>query len=130
MGWAKYYEDNVSICIDRMAVKENIPVKSTPVRVHRVERRIEETPVRPAVIHKEAMARASFEDSIRNGRRGLELSFATSPELRLCRKLQLNGWWWSAAKKCWCNLNTKVNLRYAEETARKYHAQVTVVAMA
>lgn len=28
MGWAKYYEDNVSICIGRMAVKEYIPVET------------------------------------------------------------------------------------------------------
>lgn len=41
MGWAKYYEDNVSICIGRMAVKEYIPVKPTPVRAHRIDRRIE-----------------------------------------------------------------------------------------
>ena len=40
MGWPKYYEDNVSICIGRMAVKEYIPVKPTPVRAHRIDRRV------------------------------------------------------------------------------------------
>ena len=63
-----------------------------------------------------------------NARRGLELYFASSPEVRVCRKLQLNGWWWSAANNCWCNLNNKVNRKYAEDTARRYRAQIAIVA--
>ena len=89
MGWAKYYEDNVSICIGRMAVKEYIPVKPTPVRAHRVGRCIEETPVCPAFERQGTPTETFYEDSRRNGRRGLELSFAVSPELRVCRKLHL-----------------------------------------
>ncbi|MCI6581710.1 MAG: hypothetical protein PUB89_00105 [Oscillospiraceae bacterium] len=130
MGWAKYYEDNVSICIGRMAVKEYIPVKPTPVRAHRIDRRIEGTPVCPAFEHKGTTTETSYDDSVRNGGRGLELSFAVSPELRVCRKLQLNGWWWSAVKKCWCNFNTNVNFRYAEETVRRYQAKLTIVVAA
>ncbi len=127
MGWAKYYEDNVSICIGRMAVKGYIPVNTIPVSAHRFDSCIEGVPVRPTFEHNNTKVATPFEESIRNGRRGLELTFTTFPGIRICRKLQLNGWWWSKAKKCWCNLNTKVNLRYAEETANKYQAQVTIV---
>lgn len=128
MGWAKYYEDNVSICIGRMAVKESLPVRHAPVRNYRVVEDKREAPIQSAVEHKVVRVITSFEESMGNGRRGLELFFVTSPEVRICRKLQMNGWWWSTAKKCWCNFNTKVNCRYAEETARRYQAQIIIVA--
>ena len=76
---------------------------------------------------KSVKMKTIFDEPKRNGRRGIEISFAITPEVRICRKLQMNGWWWSAAKKCWCNLNTKANRMYAEETARRYQAQITIV---
>lgn len=124
MGWAKYYEDNVSICIGRMAVRESVPVKHTPVRNFRVVEQKREIQIQP----KGEKKADKVNQPIGNARRGLELYFASSPEVRVCRKLQLNGWWWSAANHCWCNLNNKVNRKYAEDTARRYRAQIAIVA--
>ena len=128
MGWAKYYEDNVSICVGRMAVKESVPVKRTPVMNVRI---IEpKQPQRKPVVVQKAEKRVITDNSLKeNGRRGLELFFDCKPEAKVCRNLQMNGWWWSAAKNSWCNINNKVNRRYAEETARKYRAQIYVVAV-
>ena len=36
MGWAKYYEDNISICNARRIDKESIPAVRTPVKNFRV----------------------------------------------------------------------------------------------
>ena len=124
MGWAKYYEDNVSICIGRMAVLESVPVKHTPVRNFRVVEQKREVQIQP----KGEKKTDKVKQPMGNARRGLELYFASSPEVRVCRKLQLNGWWWSAANNCWCNLNNKVNRKYAEDTARRYRAQIAIVA--
>lgn len=124
MGWAKYYEDNVSICIGRMAVRESVLVKYTPVRNFRVvEQQKREVQIQP----KGEKKTDKVKQPMGNARRGLELYFASSPEVRVCRKLQLNGWWWSAANNCWCNLNNKVNRKYAEDTARRYRAQIAIV---
>ena len=124
MGWAKYYEDNVSICIGRMAVRESVPVRNTPVRNIRIVEHKREIPIQPIVEQKTG----TVKQPLGNGRRGLELYFTSSPEVRVCRKLQLNGWWWSAANNCWCNLNNKVNRKYAEDTARRYRAEISIVA--
>ncbi len=127
MGWAKYYEDNVSICIDRMAVKESVPVVRTPVKNFRVIEHKQQQ--RKRVADQNAEKRVFIANPKKaNGRRGLELFFITTPDAKMCRNLQMNGWWWSASKKSWCNLNIKANRKYAEETARKYQAKVTIVA--
>ena len=127
MGWAKYYEDNLSICIGRMAVKKSIIAMHAPVNNYRIiEHR--QTPIQ-VVASKNVVKRViSGDPNIVNGRRGLELFFITEPEAKLCRNLQMNGWWWSAAKKSWCNFNNTVNRKYAEEAARKYRAQITIIA--
>lgn len=126
MGWAKYYEDNVSICNGRMAVSESIPVRHTPVRRYKAVEHKREIQVKPETKPMEVKVISAIDQPMRNGRRGIELSFITVPEAGICRKLQMNGWWWSSAQKCWCNCNTKVNRRYAEETARRYQAQITI----
>lgn len=96
MGWAKYYEDNMSICFDRMALKYETPKKKeTPKK--------EETHI--TVVRRKAYQK---------GRRGLELSFQNGLEDKFIKKLQINGWWWSKANACWCNLDTVGNRRYAE----------------
>ncbi len=125
MGWAKYYEDNVSICIGRMAVKESVPAAHASLRNFRI---IEyKQPQRQREVNQNVEKRVIIADPKNvNGRRGLELFFVTTPEAKVCRSLQMNGWWWSAAKRSWCNLNNKANRRYAEETARKYQAQITI----
>ncbi len=128
MGWAKYYEDNVSICVGRMVEKDNHPMIYTPVTHRKLDRQKSNSPVHPAIEYKAGTVSTSSEDSFGTERKGLELSFITSPEVRICRKLQMNGWWWSASKKCWCNFNTKVNRRYAEEMTRRYMAKITIVA--
>ncbi len=128
MGWAKYYEDNVSICIGRMAIKDSIPVRKKSVRNYNLSiNHKRENPAKPVIDHKIVKVRKSFEQPMGNGRRGLELFFTTMPEMSFCRKLQMNGWWWSAAKQCWCNLNTKGNLKYAEGLNSNYEIKQIIV---
>ena len=105
MGWPKYYEDNISIYVGRMAMKESIPG-------HEVKR--EAQPIKRA---SEINMENSFfvaHPKVQNGRRGLELVFPYGVEEVMIRKLQMNGWWWSKANACWCNLDTKANRKYAE----------------
>jgi len=127
MGWAKYYEDNVSICIGRMAVKESVPAVPTPIKNFRIIK--QKQPQRKRGDEQNAEKGVITANPKKaNGRRGLELFFITAPEAKVCRNLQMNGWWWSAANNCWCNLNNKVNRKYAEDTARRYRAQIAIVA--
>lgn len=107
MGWAKYYEDNLSIYDGRMATIQN--------RVVVYDIKINASPVIRQDVNREPLLRpTSFLNPLdRNERRGLELSFITKPEKSTARKLQINGWWWSNVKFCWCNTNTKVNRDFA-----------------
>ncbi len=120
MGWAKYYEDNVSICNDRLymaevrtspllhnnnAAKCNVVVKNTP---------------------RERTARQSIIKNSRNSRHGLELRLVGETMPTAARKLQLNGWWWSRSGKCWCNSNTKANWEYAQIVSRSWNARLSV----
>ena len=120
MGFAKYYEDNISICVGRMVVRESTsavdyrPIKESWTVTAKVAADSKST-VKTDEQHKD------------NGRRGLEISFKESPNKTVCRKLQLNGWWWSPVKKCWCNVNTNANRKYAEETSSKYQVEITAV---
>ena len=122
MGWAKYYEDNVSICIGRMAMMES---KSVYQRA-KVDRQ-------PKVIHKE-LQRPRMEQyptitrCRQNGRRGLELKFQKYPELSVLRKLQMNGWWWSKRNVCWCNSDTRFNRTYVESYLKTYGPSISIVA--
>lgn len=104
MGWRKYYEDNISICIGRMVVRDSIPACQCKEEKNKMEQ----------VIIKQLERAANTE--AQNGRRGLELSFQNGVEEKLIRKLQINGWWWSKSNACWCNLDTQGN----REFARKY----------
>lgn len=120
MGWAKYHEDNMSIHIGRMAMKDSVLVypqrqeKQSIEKVNAVKRENSHF----------SMSVTRLEDQ--SGRRGLELVFQHGVEESMIRKLQMNGWWWSKANACWCNLDTKGNRRYAESMLRK-GAKVSVV---
>ena len=107
MGWAKYYEDDMSIYIGRMAVKDSVPLyRAQPCGVKRV---LEKAPVPVVKSQYEKVDRPKN----RNGRRGLELTFVHEPE-KILVKLQMNGWWWSSGNNCWCNQDTVGNRKYAQ----------------
>ena len=82
MGWAKYYEDNVSICIGRMAIKDSI---------HAIHNQVNN--FKTSEIKREAKVYPVAEDKA-----GV--------------------------------LKTPSNRRYAEERARRYHAQIILGAEA
>lgn len=107
MGWAKYYEDNMSIYIGRMAVKDSVPMYR--VQPCEMKRSVDKAPV---------VVKPNYDKVDRpknqNGRRGLELTFVERPEKKLITKLRMNGWWWSSCNNCWCNLDTVGNRKYAQ----------------
>ncbi len=122
MGWAKYYEDNVSICVGREVVRE-----SSPVMCYFGADSMMVSPAKSIVsVEGEANDVAKKGVFEGNGRRGIELSFKTSPDRNVCRKLQMNGWWWSVSGNCWCNQNTAGNRKYANKTARNYDGKVSI----
>ena len=108
MGWAKYFEDNMSIYTGRMAMRESIPVRQVRHNKQTVHKTLE---TRQDIIPIDAIVTRSEKQ---NGRKGLELTFQYGVEESMIRKLQMNGWWWSKVKACWCNLDTKGNRKFAE----------------
>lgn len=121
MGWAKYYEDNVSICIDRMIMKE---AKS----VYQIRRdNYQEQNIDKAVKHLESSRDRTVIRRKQQGRRGLELNFQRKPDPSALRKLQMNGWWWSKGNVCWCNSDTKSNRTYIESSMMTYGPSMSVV---
>ncbi len=120
MGWAKYYEDNVSIINDRFAMRETEQVHCYKVEVIKVQIVEKKKPIKKASKPKKAEKD--------NSRKGLELTFIVIPNKKISRMLQMNGWWWSTTKGCWCNGNTEANRKYAENTVRTYGAQLKIVA--
>lgn len=121
MGWAKYCEDNMSIYIGRMAMKDTVP----GYQIKDENRPVKKTPV--AKKESNSFSASVIRPEEQNGRRGLELVFQRGIEDSMIRKLQMNGWWWSKINACWCNLDTKGNRRYAEALLRR-GAKVSVVA--
>ena len=121
MGWAKYYEDNVSICIDRMALMESRPViekltlNQKPKVVFSETEKSDIVKPRKVIRHKE------------RGRRGLELRFRKLPDSFALRKLQMNGWWWSKNNSCWCNSDTKGNRKNMESFLSTYGPVISIV---
>lgn len=111
MGWAKYYEDNLSICFDRMASKDEPPKKKEHIK------------------KKENYLVVVRRGTNQKGRRGLELSFQNGLEDKLINKLQINGWWWSKANACWCNTDTDGNRRYAERFKGYAGMRLAIVTM-
>lgn len=128
MGFAKYYEDNVSIYVGRMILKSA------------TLRKRDEPPCQPEQSKKLVNSRVHVFRSIkvidannipspidRNERRGLELSFSDDPDKSTIRKLQMNGWWKSASSNCWCNTNTQNNRRYASKYVQSNRASLRVL---
>lgn len=122
MGWAKYCEDNMSIYIGRMAVKEVSPVfyeKPEAVKIPVVKAPATEEKKRDIVAEKPGMAHKA-------GRKGLKVVFQNGADEGMIRKMQMNGWWWSKANACWFNQDTNGNRKYAK-SLNGVGAKVTVV---
>ncbi len=120
MGWAKYYEDNVSIYVGRMAVADTNLVHY----VKTFEGYEYHQPQKQPEIQSQMLIPKKME----NGRRGLELRFEAELEPNMSRRLQMNGWWWSKSKACWCNLNNYVNRRFIQNSFGKYKPRIKTVA--
>lgn len=125
MGWAKYYEDNISICNDRwfMAAKETMPVVRKQIKAIAPKRnvaaqRVNKPKVQPVLVESPVKRD-------RNNRRGLELHFVEVQPM-VSKKLQLNGWWWSKASGCWCNNYSMANRKYAETMVSNWNAALVV----
>ena len=112
MGWAKYYEDNMSIYIGRMTVRDT---EATPVFYERPE--IIKDPVVKVVAagnrKKDVVTEKDGWNYNRSGRKGLKLVFQNGADEGVIRKMQMNGWWWSKANACWYNQDTNGNRKYA-----------------
>lgn len=111
MGWAKYYEDNMSIYVGRMAVRERNTVfyekpeikKAPEVKIAVSKDRQKDIKAKtPERVHKTL------------GRKGLKLVFQNGADEGMIRKMQMNGWWWSKTNACWYNHDTKGNRKYAK----------------
>lgn len=127
MGWAKYLEDNISICNDRMyyregaydSLKEHNRQKCNAVRFQVKECNAKHVP-NALSLDNSNLNRAK--------RCGLELKFPVFPEKALVRKLQLNGWWWSKTAGSWCNIDSEVNRRYVKNALREWKPELFISA--
>lgn len=111
MGWAKYFEDNMSIYVGRLVMADSDGIG--PVIVH------QNTPRREENNYVKRLAQ--------NGRRGIELSLVTTVDSSAKRRLQLNGWWWSKANNSWCNVDTVDNREFAKSIVTKHNAKMSIV---
>lgn len=111
MGWAKYYEDNMSIYIGRMAMRE-----VTPVYYNRREntKPPENKPVPLRYDEKNKLDERPVMTQKSSGRKGLKVVFQNGTDDRMIRRMQMNGWWWSKANACWYNRDTNGNRKYAK----------------
>ena len=122
MGWAKYYEDNLSIYNGRMAMRGASPViyERSVIEVAAVKavakggKKIDYIAEKPVVAHKT------------KGRKGLKVVFQNGVDESMIRKMQMNGWWWSKANACWFNQDTNGNRKYAK-SLEAVGARVSVV---
>ena len=125
MGWAKYYEDNMSICIGRMAVMDKTgPCIREENPIVKEKKDVNRKVKQESNIFSKIVTRPNTQ----GGRRGIELSFNKMPEKALLRRLQMNGWWWSQANSCWCNMNTSANRNYVRIIVRNMEVQVALEA--
>lgn len=119
MGWAKYYEDNISICNynNSQAMREPTPAavqvfqaKTSAVTMQRLQVKV-----------------INLKDTNIGYRSGIMLSFCIDIERSVARRLQMNGWWFSKANSCWCNYNNPVNRQYAQRVTLNQSATITFV---
>ena len=111
MGWAKYYEVNMSIYIGRMEVRKVSPVfyeRHETVKAPVVKTAATEEKKKNIEAEKTEQTRTSM------GRKGLKVVFQNGADEGMIRKMQMNGWWWSKANACWFNKDTNGNRRYAK----------------
>lgn len=123
MGWAKYYEDNMSIYIGRMAAREVSPIfyeRPETVKGPVVKAADTEEKKKDNVAEKSEMAHKAM------GRKGLKVVFQHGADEGMIRKMQMNGWWWSKANACWFNQDTNGNRKYAK-SLNEIGARVSVV---
>lgn len=123
MGWAKYYEDNISINIGRMAVRE---VTSVFYERTEVKKAPEVKLVIPNERKKDIVAEKTGRVHKVMGRKELKLVFQNGADEGLILKMQMNGWWWSKANACWYNRDTKGNREYAK-ALNELGARISVV---
>ena len=121
MGWAKYFEDDMSICNNRMYLR-NCAVEQLEACEPRA------AAIKMQVTDNAAAARKVVQNTdgalgtrTRAKRSGLELRFPACPEKALMNKLRLNGWWWSNSANSWCNTDSEANRRYAKEALKKWN---------
>lgn len=129
MGWAKFYEDNVSICFGRETNRESVHACFCKEQMPFNDGKPKAQPKAKDVLRSDMPADTIIEKCSNGieGRRGLELVFTDAPEERVCRSLQMNGWWWSKKRRCWCNSISKVNINYARQTSGQYCAKIKMV---
>ena len=123
MGWAKYYEDNMSIYIGRMAVREVSPVfyeRPETVKGPVVKAAATEEKKKDIVAENSEMTHKAM------GRKGLKVVFQNGADECMIRKMQMNGWWWSKVNACWFNQDTNGNRKYAK-SLNEVGARVSVV---
>lgn len=123
MGWAKYHEDNMSIYIGRMALREVTPVFYERPEVNKesnIKMVASEDRKKDIVDEKHGRVHKAL------GRKGLKLVFQNGVDEGIIRKMQMNGWWWSKANACWYNRDTKGNRKYAK-ALNELGARVSVV---
>lgn len=129
MGWAKFYEDNMSICLGRETNRESVHACFCKEQklVNEVKPVAQPKAKDISSLKTPADTIAEKNSKGTDRRRGLELSFTDVPEKRVCRRLQMNGWWWSKKRGCWCNSISEVNLNYARQTSGQYCAKITIL---
>lgn len=111
MGWAKYYEDNMSIYIGRMVMRETTPVyceKHKSIKKPAIKLEPSRRKKGNIVIDSPRITQNLSE------RKGLKVVFQNGVDERMIRKMQMNGWWWSKANACWYNRDTSGNRKYAK----------------
>lgn len=114
MGWAKYYEDNISIYNNRMALVEPF----TPAfKECCMAKKLAHNPQGPILVSRK-----------KDCRFGIMLSFEAAIDGSVARKLQMNGWWFSKANNCWCNYNNRINRQYAQRLILGQMASITFAA--
>ena len=110
MGWAKYYEDNMSIYIGRIMARE------VPHVFYERPETVKLPVVKTAAKEEKKDIVAEKSEMVHNamGRKGLKVVFQNGADEDMIRKMQMNGWWWSKANACWFNRDTNGNRKYAK----------------
>lgn len=114
MGWAKYYEDNISIYNNRMALRELAGVEVQNIQFELSNHNYQRPLVKTAKVKR----------ADKNLRAGIMLSFSIYIERSIARRLQMNGWWFSKANNCWCNYNSQANRQYAQRLTLNKEARI------